>query len=121
LAAAAALIVAAVFLISPSEPSRQAQELLTEQALRDVEAAEAAYIRSIDNLSRAAQPILAKQNSDILTVYREKLMLLDTAIAEVRAQAEANRFNAHLQLQIASLYREKQHTLEEVVNRERQN
>jgi hypothetical protein len=47
--------------------------------------------------------------------YREKLLLLDSAIAECRAQIERNRFNARLRQELLSLYQEKQRTLQQVM------
>ena len=50
--------------------------------------------------------------------YREKLLLLDSAIAETRARVERNRFNARLRQELLSLYQEKQSTLQQVVNQD---
>jgi hypothetical protein len=95
-----------------------AHRLLTERALADVEKAEEAYVRSIDALSKAAGPRLAEAGSPILLNYREKLLVLDAAIDDCRAQIERNRFNAHLRLELLSVYREKQRTLEALVREE---
>jgi hypothetical protein len=46
-------------------------------------------------------------------MYREKLSLLDSAIADLKAGVAGNRYNAYLQMQLATLYQEKQKTLEE--------
>ena len=94
----------------------EAQErLLTERALSEVEQAEQVYARSIDALSKLAEPRLRQGGSSLLANYREKLLLLDTAIADCRAQAERNRFNAHLRLELLSIYQEKQRTLESLM------
>jgi len=50
--------------------------------------------------------------------YREKLLLLDSAIAECRARIDRNRFNALLRRELLSLYQEKQHTLQQVMKEE---
>lgn len=126
LAAAAALVAALAGWWYPGHPSAPAgkgtadidetrQRLLTEQALSDVEQAEQAYARSIDALSKLAQSRLQDPDSSVLANYREKLLLLDGAIAECRAQAERNRFNAHLRLELLSIYQEKQRTLESLL------
>jgi hypothetical protein len=47
--------------------------------------------------------------------YREKLMVLDSAIGELRAQAGENPSNAHLRYQLLAMYREKQDTLREIL------
>jgi hypothetical protein len=97
----------------------QERRLLTEQALRDIENSEGAYIRSIDRLSVLAQPRLDQAASPLLVNYREKLTVIDAAIAECRAQIERNRFNTHLRTELLQIYREKQRTLEELIKEER--
>ena len=126
LAAAAVLLVALAgraFLSHSMAPAGEAnagideaqERLLTERALSEVEQAEQVYARSIDALSKLAEPRLRQGGSSLLANYREKLLLLDTAIADCRAQAERNRFNAHLRLELLSIYQEKQRTLESLM------
>jgi hypothetical protein len=129
LAAAASLAVGLLvraFLIAPTPASREAQiavpaidaesqRLLTEKAAAEVDQAEEAYVRSIDALHKLAEPRLQDAASPILANYREKLLLLDSAIAECRTQVERNRFNAYLRLELLSLYREKQETLDSLL------
>ncbi len=91
------------------------KRILTEQALREVEAAEANYIQSIDRLSKLADPVLQQKMSPILLNYRERLLLLDEAIADCRASIELNRSNAYLRRELVSIYQEKQHTLEDLI------
>jgi len=43
------------------------------------------------------------------------LLVLDSAIADLRAQAGLNPSNAQLRYQLLAMYQEKQHTLEEVL------
>jgi hypothetical protein len=109
--AAAAVVVLGVFLYRPTRS--QSREFLTDEALQQVQQAEAAYARSIDRLSKIAGPGLEQSPSPLASAYREKLLLLDSEIAEIRAAAENNRYNAYVQTQLASLYREKQKTLQE--------
>ncbi len=87
------------------------KKILTEQALRETEAAEAKYIESIEKLSKLADPLLQKEASPILLNYRERLLLLDDAIADCRANIQMNRSNAHLRRELVSIYQEKQRTL----------
>jgi hypothetical protein len=124
--AAAACLVLAFFgwRLSPS-PDRPvvsvpsidpaARRLLTEQALDDVERAQDAYVQAIASLQKLADPRLADPDSAVVAAYREKLLVLDAAIDECRAQAERNRFNAHLRLELLSIYQEKQRTLESLL------
>ncbi len=97
------------------------QDFLTDQALREVEKNEAAYRQSIEKLSRIAQPKLETAASPSVVNAREKLMLIDSAIADTRANIASNRFNIHLQTALADLYREKQQTLQELLARDRKN
>lgn len=95
------------------------RRLLTEQALRDIEKAEEAYIRTIERLQGVIEPTLEKPGSSLLLSYREKLTLIDAAISECRANIERNRFNAHLRGELLSIYREKEKTLEEILREEK--
>jgi hypothetical protein len=127
LAAAAVLAVAGTWLfLRVSEPrpdaeaGRQAERrLLTEDALAAVERSEAEYVRAIDELSTLVEPRLQAPRSPLLLSFREKLTLIDAAIAECRAQIERNRFNAHLRRELLSIYGEKQRTLEQVLVEEK--
>jgi len=73
-----------------------------------VERAESAYAKSIEKLSAVTAPSLDQSASPLAAVYREKLVLLDSAIVEIKSNIESNRYNMYLQNQLASLYREKQ-------------
>ncbi len=91
----------------------QARVLLTETALDEVQQAEAAYAKSIAKLSALAEKDLRQSPSPLASAYREKLALLDSAIAEAKANVERNRYNTYLRTELASLYQEKQKTLQE--------
>ncbi len=96
-------------------------DFLTEQALQEVEQTEAAYSKSIDKLAELAKPEMEHTSTDLALAYRERLMVLDQAIAELRSNVDQNRFNASLQLELAGLYRQKQQTLQEILRREHKN
>jgi hypothetical protein len=118
--AAAMVVAAAIFLLAPfrqTPAARQDSDFLTEQALAEVERSEAAYRASIDKLSRLATPKLAEADSPRAVADREKLLVLDSEISEVRSTVEQNRFNTRLQTELAVLYREKQETLKEILHR----
>lgn len=100
---------------SATQTPETERRLLSAQAAHKVEEAEAAYIRSIDDLAKVAEPKLENASSPLLASYREKLVLVDSAIAELRANIEQNRWNAHLRRELLSLYQDKQRTLEEVI------
>jgi hypothetical protein len=93
--------------------------ILRTSALDQVEAAERAHVAAIDNLEKLTQPKLEDPSTPLLVSYKEKLMLLDDAIAECQASIDRNRQNAHLRRQLLAIYSEKQRTLQEVLREER--
>jgi len=84
----------------------------------EVERAEAAYVKAIDKLAEQAKPNL-DMPSPLMASYREKLLVLDNAIAELRQEAGQNPANAHLRRQLLAMYQEKQETLQEVLEAKR--
>ena len=91
------------------------QKILRVAAVDEVERAEEAYLAAIDRLEKAAEPALEEPDEPLMVSYREKLMLLDDAIAECQLSIEQNRQNAHLRRQLLAIYSEKQRTLQAVV------
>jgi hypothetical protein len=96
-------------------PAPQSSDLLKSQALDQVESAEAAYVKAIDKLATSAKPQLENPDTPLLANYREKLMVLDSAIDDLRAQTGQNPSNAHLRYELLAMYQEKQRTLEEIL------
>jgi hypothetical protein len=117
--AAAAVVLIAAMLLKPWR--RASDDFLTDDALQQVQQAEAAYSKSIANLSRIAGPALDRSPSPLANAYREKLLVLDSEIAEVKAEAERNRYNTFVQTELASLYREKQKTLQDWLENAKRN
>jgi hypothetical protein len=126
-AMAASVLIGALLLVwfnwvrPPAAERAGDRTFLTERALEDVERNEASYRQSIDKLYQLAEPKLKSANSASTVACREKLVLLDSAIGDVRANLQQNRFNTSLQMQLAALYREKQQTLEDVVKHDQKN
>jgi len=89
--------------------------LLTDPAVRNVEKAEAAYEKAIDKLDAQARPQLDQASTPLMASYREKLQVLDSAIADLKSQAGINPANGHLRRQLLAMYQEKQDTLEQVL------
>jgi hypothetical protein len=121
-AAAAAMLVLALTVVlrlrAPQggvPPAEAQRRLLSEKALREVERTEGDYVGSIDALAKVAEPKVQEADSPLMMSYREKLLLLDGAIAECRARIDRNRFNARLRRELLSLYREKERTLQQVM------
>ena len=94
------------------------QKILQDAALEQVERAEREHVAAIDRLEKVAGPKLEQSQSPLMVSYKEKLMLLDDAIAECQAGIRTNRQNAHLRRQLVSIYGEKQRTLQDVLREE---
>jgi hypothetical protein len=103
------------YLHRPVAPGDNDKSLLKSSALKEVESAETAYERAIDKLAAETKPQLENPATPLLANYHEKLLVLDSAIADLRAQAGMNPSNAQLRYQLLAMYQEKQHTLEEVL------
>ena len=89
--------------------------IIRVSALDEVESAEREHIRAIENLEKVVEPKLEDAKSPLMISYKEKLMLLDDAIAECEANIDNNRQNAHLRKQLLAMYSEKQQTLTDVL------
>jgi len=100
---------------SPTDPGNR---LLKTSALAEVERTEREYMSAIDKLATDAGPQLGV-DTPLMAGYREKLMVLDSAIADLRAQAGENPSNAHLRKQLLAMYQEKQQTLQDVLETKR--
>ena len=121
-AAIAALLIATAISVTWFQAAPAgSSDLLTEKTLAEVQQAEAAYLQSSGKLSRIADQRVGKSDSALTAAYREKLLLLDQEIAELRAGLGHNQFNSRLQWELASLYRHKKETLQEIVRNEEKN
>jgi len=104
-----------IYIHQPVAPVDNDKSLLRSSALKQVESAETAYERAIDKLATETKPQLENPATPLLANYHEKLLVLDSAIADLRAQAGLNPSNAQLRYQLLAVYQEKQRTLEEVL------
>jgi hypothetical protein len=104
-----------IYIHRPGNTNDRDQSLLKSKALKEVESSESAYEHAIDKLAADAKPQLDNPATPLLANYHEKLLVLDSAIADLRAQAGMNPSNAQLRYQLLAMYQEKQHTLEEVM------
>jgi hypothetical protein len=104
-----------IYIHQPVVPVDNDKSLLRSSALKQVESAETAYERAIDKLAAETKPQLENPATPLLANYHEKLLVLDSAIADLRAQAGMNPSNAQLRYQLLAMYQEKQRTLEEVL------
>lgn len=97
----------------------QSGKLLKNSALVEVERTERDYMKAIDKLAADAKPQLDSPESPLMASYREKLMVVDSAIDELREEASRNPSNAHLRYELLAMYQEKQQTLREVLETKR--
>lgn len=104
-----------LYIHRPVAPRENDNSLLKSSALKEVEGAESAYEHAIDKLAAQAKPQLDNPATPLLANYHEKLLVLDSAISDLRAQAGMNPSNAQLRYQLLAMYQEKQLTLQEVL------
>ena len=89
--------------------------ILRVEAVDSVEQAERQHIAAIERLETLTGEKLDDPQTPLMVSYKEKLMLLDDAIAECQSGIEQNRRNAHLRKQLLAIYSEKQRTLQDVL------
>jgi hypothetical protein len=118
-AALVILLVSAGWVLRSNKAPVQQGSLLKSKALTEVIKTESAYVRAIDKLAADAKPELDNPATPLMANYREKLLVLDSAINDLRAQAGQNPSNAHLRYELLAMYQEKQRTLEEIVEEKR--
>ena len=118
--AAALLVVAgmATVIWRVQQRSEFDQHILRAAAVEEVERAQQDHLAAINKLERIAGPKLDEGTSPLLVSYKEKLMLLDDAIAECQSNIDHNRQNAQLRRQLLAIYGEKQLTLQNVLREE---
>jgi hypothetical protein len=109
------LALSGVYVASHSNTADPNRRLLKNSALAEVERTERDYLKAIDKLAVQAEPQLDSPASPLLASYKEKLVVLDSAIGDLREQAGRNPSNAHLRYQLLAMYQEKQQTLREVL------
>jgi len=100
-------------------PDVASSPLLKSPALAEVERAQSAYEQAIDKLAAEAKPQIDNPTTPLQESYREKLLVLDSAIDDLRAQAGLNPSNAHLRQQLLAMYQEKQETLQSILEEKR--
>jgi hypothetical protein len=93
-------------------------KILNVAAVDEVERAEEQHKAAIAQLEKLAEARLEDADAPLMISYKEKLMLLDDAIAECQTNIERNRQNAHVRKQLLAMYSEKQRTLQDVLREE---
>jgi hypothetical protein len=119
-ALAGALVVALAFcglyVFDHRNPADTGQgRLLKNSTLAEVERTERDYMKAIDRLAEEAKPELDSSTTPLMASYKEKLIVLDSAIDELRLETGRNPSNAHLRNELLAMYQEKQQTLQDVL------
>ena len=115
-----ALTISGVYVVRhQNTPDTGQSRLLKNSVLAEVERTERDYMKAIDKLAADAKPELDSPANPLLASYKEKLIVLDGAIDELRTEAERNPSNAHLRYELLAMYQEKQQTLQEVLETKR--
>ena len=94
------------------------EAILRQSAMQKVDDAELAHVSAIAELEKMAEPKLDEAASPLMVSYKEKLVVLDDAIAECQANIDHNRQNAQLRKQLLAIYSEKQRTLQDGLREE---
>src|SRR5207237_305070 len=105
----------------PRDSSRRSGNMNTDDNELDEISAAARTVPATwasDRVEKLAEPKLEQAQSPLMVSYKEKLMLLDDAIADCRTAIRTNRQNANLRRQLLSIYTEKQRTLQDVLREE---
>ena len=89
--------------------------IIKDSKVAAVDNAERVHEEAIAELEKLADPKLEQASTPLMISYKEKLMLLDDAIADCNANIKLNQQNAHLRRQLLSLYSDKQSTLKDVL------
>lgn len=92
--------------------------IMRVDVLDDVERAEQQHVAAIGRLESLAQDKIGDPATPLLISYKEKLLVLDDAIAQCQTAIDQNRQNAHLRRQLLAIYSEKQRTLQDVLREE---
>jgi anti-sigma factor RsiW len=105
--------------VGRARPDVASSPLLKSPALAEVERTQSAYEQAIDKLAAEAKSQIENPATPLQESYREKLLVLDSAIEDLRAQAGLNPSNAHLRQQLLAMYQEKQQTLQDILEEKR--
>lgn len=114
-AAVVMLVGLALIVWKATEMNKVDRVILNQGAVDQADKAQRDYEDAIKRLEAASNEKLADPSTPIMVSYKEKLMLLDDAIAECQTAIEHNRANAQVRRQLHAMYSEKKKTLQEVL------
>lgn len=97
------------------KPQPRAPRLLAGAALQQVEKQERAYVEAIAELERAALPQMAKLDTELMLLYRDRLETIDAQIARCKDALAENPANAHIRRYLLAALQDKKDTLRELM------
>jgi hypothetical protein len=112
-AVSAILILGGVYLLlkKPFSPSG----ILAHRALAEVELKEKDYVRAIRDLEKQAAPRIEAMDLQLMSLYRDKLGIIDSQIDKCREALESNPANAHIRYCLLAALQDKRQTLTEAL------
>jgi hypothetical protein len=112
-AAGAALLLALAVL--PPKPAPTGSGLLDKRALARVDAQEKEYVQAIDDLEKRARPRISALDLSLMSLYRDRLSVIDAQIGKCREALDRNPSNAHIRRYLLAALRDKKQTLAELL------
>lgn len=97
------------------KPKPSAPRLLAGTALQQVEKREQEYVEAIAALERTALPQMAKLDTDLMLLYRDRLETIDAQITRCQEALAENPSNAHIRRYLLAALQDKKETLRELL------
>jgi len=113
-AASSFILVVAVTVFLPSK-SVSGSGLLAQKILAQVEARETEYLDSIRALEQLARPKISAMDLQLMSLYRDRLAVIDAQIDKCREALGSNPANAHIRRYLMAALQDKKMTLTEAL------
>lgn len=114
--AAAVLLAAALIPLLVSRRPAPVSGLLAGSALAKVEETEKEYARAIEELEKQARPRIGGLDFSMMSLYRDRLAVIDSQIETCREALRSNPANAHLRRYLFAALQDKKDTLAEILS-----
>lgn len=111
-AAVLLLVLVAIFRPAASVPK---SGLMAQKALAEVEAREAEYLAAIEELERSARSKISAMDLTLMSLYRDRLSVIDSQIEKCREALAVNPANAHIRRYLMAALQDKKQTLAEAL------
>jgi hypothetical protein len=111
ISAGAALVVLVALGIHGFRKPFVPSEILTREALARVEHTEKEYLSAIESLERQARPRIAAMDFRDMSLYKDKLAVIDAQIGKCREALASNPGNAYIRRYLLAALQDKRQTL----------